>query len=203
MSVSILETPPSAPRSAPPRKIWTRGECERLRDTGVLDYEHLELIDGELIQTMGKGRPHSYSILLLREFLVAAFGALFVQQETPIDVSPIDNPVNEPEPDLAVISCPYTHYPTGNPPASDVRLVVEISHTTLTFDRTVKAQLYARAGIPEYWIVDLEGRRLLVHREPREGQYRSVLAFGGDEHVSPLAAPGSGLAVKDALPPKQ
>jgi len=77
----------------------------------------------------------------------------------------------------------------------DVLLVVEVSDRTLEFDRTVKAGLYARAGLEEYWIVDVRGRRVLVHREAADGRWQSIVAYGEGESVSPLAAPEAELAV--------
>jgi Uma2 family endonuclease len=199
MPVAILETPPSPLPLAPPRKRWTRNECECLRDAGALNYDDLELIDGELINTMSKGRPHSNTVLLLRNWLLGVFGLLFVQQETPIDVAPGDNALNEPEPDLAVTSRPFNEYSVGNPPPSDICIVIEVSHTTLAFDRSAKAGLYARAEIADYWIVDIANRQILVHRDPREGQYRSITAYSEQETIAPLAAPNSPFPVRNAF----
>jgi Uma2 family endonuclease len=200
MPVAILDTPPIALPQEPPRKIWTRAECEALGAIGVLDYHHLELIEGELIDRVGKKRPHSNSASLILLWLIEVFGPRFVQHETPIDVAAEDNPINEPEPDLIVLTCPFTDYRTGNPQPSDIRLVVEVSDSTFGFDRSVKARLYARAGIAEYWIIDIPRRQVLVHRNPAEGQYRSVQAFAEHESVAPLAAPDSSLTVRDAFP---
>jgi Uma2 family endonuclease len=82
---------------------------------------------------------------------------------------------------------------------ADLRLVVEVSDSTLGFDLTTKAELYARAGIAEYWVVDVAARRLIVHHEPREGLYRSVTAYNEEETVTPLASPGCEFRVLDAF----
>jgi Uma2 family endonuclease len=203
MPVAFPGTPPSSRPPSPPRKLWSRSECERLESAGLLDYNRLELIAGELIDTMGKKRPHSISLSLVRDWLTQVFGSLFIQLEAPIDVAPADNPTNEPEPDIAVLARFYTDYPDSNPPASDVRLVVEVSSTTLAFDRTVKAGLYARANIAEFWIVDLISRQLLVHRDPVRGQYRSIAAYGEQESIAPLAASASPFLVRNAFPAAQ
>jgi Uma2 family endonuclease len=166
----------------------------------VLDYHHLELIEGELIDRMGKNRPHSNCTSLILLWLGEVFGPRFVQQEASIDVAPQDNPINEPEPDLIVLERPFTDYHTGNPQPSDVRLVIEVSDSTLAFDRSVKARLYARAGIPEYWILNVPRRQLLLHRDPVDGKYQSVEAFAEHESVAPLAAPDSRLTIRDAFP---
>jgi Uma2 family endonuclease len=163
--------------------------------TGLWDQQRLELVQGELISKMGKKRPHTNALVAVHEWLRLTFGAQFVNQETPIDVAPEDNPINEPEPDLIVLSKPSREFRNANPQPSDVRLLVEISHSTLGFDLTTKAELYARAGIIEYWVVDVAARQLIVHRDPREGLYRLVTAYSEQETASPLASPQSNFRV--------
>jgi Uma2 family endonuclease len=200
MPVAILETPPTPSPQEPPRKIWTRAECEALEEAGVLDYRHLELIEGDLLNRLGKKRPHINSTSLLLLWLGEVFGPRYVLPEAPIDVAVQDNPINEPEPDLAVLARPFTDYQTGNPQPSDVRLLIEVSDSTFAFDRSVKARLYARAGIPEYWILNVLRRQLLVHRNPVDEKYQSIEAFAEHESVAPLAAPDARLTVRDAFP---
>ena len=183
----------------PPRKRWTRTDCESLEASGLWERERLELVDGELISRMGKKRPHVIVLILVQQWLTSAFGAACVNPEAPIDVSPDDNPTNEPEPDLLVLAQPAWIY-TANPKPADVRLLVEISDTTLSFDMGTKARLYARAGIAEYWVVDVAGRRVLVHREPRAGAYGSIKAYREGESIVPLAAPDQRFRVENAFP---
>jgi Uma2 family endonuclease len=169
-----------------------------LEASGLLDQESLELVEGELISKMGKKRPHVSSFKRLHEWLVHVFGWRFVDAEAPIDVAPEDNPTSEPEPDLIVLRQDDSHF-TSNPQPQDLRLVVEIAHTSLSFDLKVKAALYARAGVPEYWVLDVAGRRLLVHRNPQSGTYMDVAAYSEHESVSPLAAPQAQFRVADAF----
>ena len=183
----------------PPRKRWTRAECAVLEASGLWDQQHLELVHGELISKMGKKRPHVKALVAVQAWLVRTFGEQFVNPEAPIDVAPEDNPTNEPEPDLVVLAKPSREFRDSNPRPSDLRLVVEISGSTLGFDLTIKAELYARAGIVEYWVVDVAARRLIVHREPREGLYRSVTAYSEEETVSPLASTECEFRVLDAF----
>jgi Uma2 family endonuclease len=197
MPIAVTELPV---RMEPPRKRWTRSECDALAESGVLDCQKLELIAGELIDKMGKNRPHVNSSRLLDIWLVGVFGARLVIPESPIDVSSEDNPTNEPQPDLIVLKRDFSHFTKENPRPEDLQLVVEIADSTLGFDRTTKANLYARAGIVEYWVLDVAGRRMFVHRDPREERYVSIVAYGEDESVSPLAAPGSSLRISDAFP---
>jgi len=156
------------------------------------------LIEGELISKMGKKRPHANAIAAVHAWLLRVFGEQYVNQEAPIDVAPEDNPTNEPEPDLIVLAKLSREF-KDNPQPADLRLVVEISDSTLGFDLTTKARLYARARIVEYWVVDIPGRRIIVHRDPQEGQYRSVVAYSEQESVKPLASPGCELPVGSAF----
>ena len=119
--------------------------------------------------------------------------------EVPIDVAPQDNDSNESEPDATVLTRDFRTF-AANPQPADLQLVVEVSDSTLTIDLTAKARLYARAGIVEYWVIDIRGRRLIVHRGPREGVYSSVMVYGEFETVSPLGAPGALFRVADVLP---
>src|SRR5205085_776518 len=98
-----------------------------------------------------------------------------------------------------VTSRDLSHFQVSNPCPLDLRLVVEVSDTTLGFDLTTKARLYARAGIAEYWVLDIPGRRMVVHRDPQQAQYRLVAAYGEDESVARMAAPNSELHVRDVL----
>ena len=200
MPTVLTEAPVLLSPLQPPRKKWTRTECEFLDTLDFWNQQKLELVEGELINKMAKNRPHINSATLLVSWLMQTFGPLFINQEATIDVAPEDNPTNEPQPDIVVLKQESSHYPSANPKPEDLRLVVEVADTSLQFDLTTKAALYARAGIAEYWVLDVAGRRLLVHRGPIAGHYASVAAYGEAESVAPLAAPHSLFRVADAFP---
>ena len=183
-----------------PRKRWTRAECDALGAAGLLDLERVELIEGELITKMGKKPPHVVTLALVADWMRRVFGEQFVLQEAPIDVAPEDNPANEPEPDVIVLEHPYVEVRGASPKPSGLRLVIEISATTLGLDLTKKANLYARAHIAEYCVFDVAERRLIVHRDPGGGQYRTITAYNQQESVAPLAAPAAAFLVGDAFP---
>jgi Uma2 family endonuclease len=195
MPTAVTELPP---RADPRRKVWTRAEVDALSSTGLFD--QLELVEGELINTMGKLPPHVLSLVLLQNWLIGIFGGLFICPESPIDVAPEDNPTNAPEPDLIVLKQEISHFTEAHPGPQDLRLLIEVSDSTLSFDLRTKATLYARAGIVEYWVLDIAGRRMFVHRDPRGGRYTSVVAYNGEESVAPLCAPESPFLVKYAFP---
>jgi Uma2 family endonuclease len=199
MPVALTTLPEPSIPLIPPRKRWTRAECARLASAAV-NTEKLELIEGDLITKMPKNRPHVNAVLYMGLWLNGVFGGERVNQEAPIDVAPEDNPINEPEPDLIVLKRESHTFRSGNPQPGDLDLVVEISDTSLSFDLNVKARLYARAGLPEYWVLDVNVRRLIVHRDPTPAGYGSVVAYGESESVSPLAAPDRELLVADVFP---
>ncbi|HTW64924.1 MAG TPA: Uma2 family endonuclease [Bryobacteraceae bacterium] len=203
MPATLTERPPAPAAQYPARKRWTRAECERLEALGIFDQQHLELIEGELIdKKMSKNRPHIDAATLLFGWLIQIFGLRFVNTEAPIDVSPEDNPRNQPIPDLIVLTPAYAAagFLSATPQPRDLALVVEIADTSLPFDLTVKATLYARAGIADYWVLDVPRRRLIVHRNPSEGQYGSITAYAENESVAPLAAPDSSFQVHAVFP---
>ena len=203
MPASVTERllPPAV--QDPPRKRWTRAECEVVEATGVFDQQRVELIEGELIDKMGKNRPHVGVAALLSAWLTHVFGGRRVNAEAPIDVAPEDNPTNQPVPDLIVLKREYSvsGFWAATPQPKHLDLVVEIADTSLVFDFTVKGAIYARAGIAEYWILDLQGRRLQVHRDPQGARFTSVTSYGEDESVAPLAAPRSLFQARSVLPP--
>jgi Uma2 family endonuclease len=202
MPTVVTERPYNPVPMEPPRKKWTRAECVAMEASGVWDQQQrLELVEGDLINKMGKNRPHTNVLIILQGWLIGVFGLQYVNPETPIDVAPEDNPTSEPQPDLIVLAKPSREFRKGNPQPADIRLAVEISDSTLSFDRTVKARLYARAGIVEYWVVDVAARSLVVHRDPLNGLYQSVTVYNDQESVSPLASPGGEFPVGDAFPP--
>jgi len=178
----------------------TREECTALEKSGLLDQEPLELVEGELInRLLGKKRPHVVAVNRLQAWLIHTFGWPYVNVGAPIDVAPEDNSTNEPVPDLIVLRQASSHF-TSNPRPRELRLVVEVADTSLSFDLKVKAALYARAGVSEYWVLDVAGRRLLVHRNSQSGAYADVAAYNDNESVSPLAAPEAQFRVADAFP---
>ena len=197
MPVTLQSPPMRAEFPDPPRKRWTRDECAALESAGV-ELQRYELIEGELIRKMGKHHRHMRAMLRLCIWLRAVFGELAIVQEHSIDVSPEDTPSSEPEPDAIVLARSGLEF-FSNPRPDDIRLLVEVSGSTLAFDLTTKAALYARAPIAEYWVLDLNSRRMIVHRDPAQGKYTSISAYSEEEFLSPLAAPSARVRIGDLL----
>jgi Uma2 family endonuclease len=195
MSTVLSEPVAPPPLESLPRKKWTVCEIEELMSKGWYPGDGYELIDGELIdKKMGKNNPHVLAALWMHQWLVGIFGFLRVHKEDPVNV----NERNEPEPDLTVLRAPLQEL-GRKPQPQDALLVIEVAASSLRFDLSTKADLYARAGIPDYWVLDIENRRMIVHREPASGKYNSVVAYSEGESVAPLAAPELEFHVRTAF----
>lgn len=195
----LLEPTTGILEPAPHPVRWTRAQSVAIRESGVLTGRY-ELIDGVIISKMGQNPAHATGITGLLQWLAEVYGLPFVRVQLAIGVGDADPDHNEPEPDLTVTRLPYKSFSDRHPGPEDLQLVVEVSDTTLRFDRTTKALLYARAGIEEYWILDLNNSRLLVHRQPASHGYHEVIAYGEDEMVATLTRPETATMVGNLLP---
>ena len=181
---------------------WRRAEYERLVDLGVFRGEPLELIGGQLVVAEPQGAYHASAISAAEYTLRAVLPTGWIVR-TQLPVSLDDD--SEPEPDLVVVPGRPADYRASHP--TRPALAVEVSESSLEFDRERKGSLYARAGIPEYWIVNLVDRIVEIYRDPepdamaRYGwRYRSVTPMTAPGAVSPLAFASSRIAVADLLP---
>lgn len=195
--------PPAQPAPDPVRRRWSREEYYRLGEVGLLaPDERVELIEGEIFQMAPQGPSHSTGARSAQEALRAAFGPGFdVRPQMPLALGL----ASDPEPDLAVVRGSFRDYRTAHPTMAV--LVVEVSDTTLAFDRREKASLYARAGIPDYWIVNVLEQVVEVHRDPRpdptmpfEYGYAQITRHGAGDTLTPLAAPEATIPVAELLP---
>jgi len=182
--------------SYPLRKLWTRSECEATGRLGIVDLDRHELIDGRLIVKPGKRNPEMWAVNMLVSWLRGAYGSPFVVQAPSILVHPEDSPTNEPDPDAVVLNRSLLEM-DRLPGPEELMLVAEVSGEWLGFDLSVKGRLYARAGIAEYWILDLNERRVIVQRRPEDGGYLERLAYSEDEMVSTLGASDLSTRVGD------
>jgi Uma2 family endonuclease len=185
------------PESSPHAILWTRDDCAKMEAAGVLNYRY-ELVEGVVIK-VGQNMPHGALIMLILEWVVEAFMRACVVTQVSIDVRPEDNPTNEPMPDVLVLTRPAMSF-TERATPPDIRLLIEAADTTVRYDLTTKASLYARAGIVEYWVVSLPDRKLTVHRDPQQGAYRDLRTYREHEQVTPLAAPDKPVVVARLLP---
>ena len=174
----------------------SRVEYDRAVEAGVFEADaKLELIDGDLHAMTPEGSRHSLGIDLAADCLREVFGpGFYVRIQHPLAT----DDYSEPEPDVAVVTGPMRDYRDAHP--TSAVLVVEVSSESLQHDRTVKQQMYARCGIPEYWILALPDAHLEIYRSPAGDTYREVTTHGAGEKIAPLARPEARIAVDDLLP---
>ena len=182
-----------------PHRI-TVDEYERIIEAGALeDPGRVELIDGEMVDKMGKNAEHSYTTKEVLKALDSRLPAGWTsQKEEPVRIPDYD----EPEPDVAIVRGTDADYEHRIPTAADVALLVEVSDTTLTQDRGKKLLVYAKGKIPVYWIVNLVNRQVEVYSRPGKNGYRSHKVFASGEQV-PVTIGGQELppiAVDSLLP---
>jgi len=171
-----------------------RDEYDRLVAAGCFEDEKIELLDGVLVEMSPQGVGHAYAIQQLIMLLVPALvGRAVVRPQSPLAVS--DD--SEPEPDLAIL--PSGDYSRQHP--THALLVIEVAESSLRKDRRLKAALYARAGIPEYWIVNLADGLIEVHRASRDGAYSQVTTHRPGETIGPQAFEDVRVPVADIVPP--
>ena len=188
-------SPPSAraAQARPRPLLWTCAEFHRLGDQGVFEGRGAMLIDGVILEEGPMSPPHAVTLGLVEEAIRNAFGAgwRFRSQSPLVLGQDLD-----PEPDFAVMAG-TPRGSSGHPTTAD--LVVEVADCSLDFDTNDKRLLYARAGIREYWVVDINARQLLVYRDPQSGDYATQQALGPADAVSPLAVPTASVRVAALL----
>jgi len=203
--VSRVSSQPSVRRrpNLPMRRWITHEEFEALMESGVFaPEERLELIAGELTRREPVNTSHAVAIRLVQIALERVLGEGYdVRPQLPLTLSEFDMPF----PDIAVVAGSPRDYLSQHP--TTALLVVEVSEASLKTDREVKGSLYAKAGIPEYWIVNLKERVVEVYREPAEdaravygASYRQWMVLGPNEQLSPLFAPDTTIAVEQLMP---
>jgi len=175
-----------------PRKTWTRAELETLEAAGHLAGCRYELIEGEVFDKMGQNPRHAAAIARLTELFARLFAGR-VSVQLPVEAAAEDATRSLPEPDIAVLAEPRS--PNRHPGAQDVLLLVEVADTTIYMDTRRKKKLYARAGYPEYIVLDLNEPEMLVYRDPGNGGYRTVLELHPGDEYNPLSLPDARIPV--------
>ncbi len=179
------------------RRTFTVGEYHRMVEAGILtEDDRVELLCGEITTMAPVGSRHALCVKGLNAMLSEG---LRRQAVVGIQDPIVLGESSEPQPDVSVARPPRRRYAESHPAPPDIFFVVEVSDTTLLHDRNVKLPLYACAGIPEVWIVDLGGLRVEVYRSPSPEGYRDVHYALPGEHIAPLAFPDVSLAVDEML----
>ena len=180
------------------RRRFTLDEYHRMGEAGILgEDDRVELIEGEIVEMSPIGSRHAATVARIHHVFSTRLGTRAVVW--------IQNPLllvrqtSEPQPDVMLLVARADFYASALPEPPAVLLLVEVADSSLAYDRRTKLPLYARAGVIEAWLADLEGQRLEVHRNPGERGYQDVRLLGRGEVVSPLAFPDVTLTVDELL----
>lgn len=169
-----------------------REEWERMASIGLFEGERVELLYGAIVQMSPKGTRHESAIERLNELLVTTFkGRARVRVQSSFAAS--DS--SQPEPDLAVV--PLADYRDDHP--KEAFLLVEVSDSSLPVDRKIKAQLYAEANVPEYWIVNVRDAIIEVHTEIVRGEYTKVIPYRAGSRIALVRFPDVSFAADEIL----
>jgi Uma2 family endonuclease len=167
------------------KRTFTVAEYERMGEAGILsENDRVELVEGEIINMSPIGKRHAACVGRLTQILTLLFqraAILWVQNPVRLD------DYSEPQPDIAVLRPRDDFYGNSLPTPADVLLVVEVSDSTLEYDRQIKLPLYARAGVPEVWIINLANEVIETYSQPSGGSYQSAGRFARGEVVQSSA----------------
>lgn len=178
-------------------RLITVAEYHQMAAAGILAAdEQVELLAGHIIQKMPKGPAHSAFCKRLEKLLERRLGdQILVRLQDPIQLDPL----SEPEPDIAIVKPRDDFYVTAHPTPDDVYWLIEIADTTIKRDLGLKAELYAAAGVEDYWVLNLATQQLHVFREPQADGYQRQTILQNQQTVSPLRFPDCVLSVDECF----
>ena len=180
------------------RKKFTSDEVHRMTQAGILPEESgWELIDGEIIHRMTIGSRHAGTVIKLSKLLERQIGNnALISTQNPIHISER----NEPEPDITILKMRDDFYTTSHPVPSDVLILIEVSASTLGFDREIKKEIYAEAGIVEFWLVNLENDTIEVYCHPKNGNYFEMRTYEREDIIRSKQIADLQMKVTDIIP---
>jgi Uma2 family endonuclease len=179
------------------RKRFTTLEFQEMVKVGILPEEHgWEVIDGYLTDKMTIGTKHAKYVRRLTRILERKIGnEILVSSQNPIYLDEF----NEPEPDIALLVWKDDEYESQHPTPKDVLIAMEVSDSTIKYDREVKKVLYAEAEIKEFWLINLSENTIEIHTQPKKGSYRNVQIFGADDELKSVTIENLVLNVNEIL----
>jgi len=180
------------------KRRFTADEFVRMGEAGILRREdRVELIDGEIVTKMTIGPRHAACVDRATRLLVTGAGdSAIVRVQGAVRV----NLFSQPEPDLVLLRPRADFYVSGHPGPTDILLIIEVAESSIHIDREVKAPLYARNGVHEYWIADLNENVLNRYLLPERGTYRSEQCFSRGQSLAPELLPNCVVSIDDLLP---
>ena len=190
---ALTTTPPPLAH----KRLFTVEEYYRMAEAGILtEDDRVELLEGEITAMSPLGSRHAGCVDRLTSLLFKTVsGRALVRVQNPIRLSHR----SEPQPDLTLLKPRADFYASAHPGPEDVLLLIEVAESSANYDRDTKFPLYARAGIGECWLVDLEARRVEIHRQPAPDGYRDVQRLVAGQSLTCLALPGLQIRVEDVL----
>ncbi|MEO1400179.1 MAG: Uma2 family endonuclease [Cyanobacteria bacterium J06635_1] len=174
---------------------WKVDDYHQMIESGLLAGRQVELLDGRIVDMAPELPIHRVTYRRGEKYLERLLGDRAVVFTTAPITLPTDG---EPQPDICIAVPPESRYDFRHPGPEDIYWLIEVSNSTLAYDLGEKARLYARDGIREYWVLDVAGRRLWIHREPMDGVYKSVESRSGGQ-ISPLGLPNVVVEIEKLL----
>lgn len=180
-----------------PHHRWTVAEYHRMGEVGLLNEDsRIELIQGELIEMAPIGSPHGGKVKrLIHLFSKAATSDAIIAAQDPI----VLDGHSEPEPDITILRWRTDYYEQTHPHAEDILLIIEVSDSTLRYDREIKIPLYASHSIPEVWLLDIQQQQLEIYRDPADGEYRQRYSLRTGQ-IAPILCPDAVINLAELLP---
>lgn len=179
-------------------RLLTVDDYHKMGEAGILgEDDRVELIEGELIDMAPIGSDHAGSVIGLNTVLGSALaGKALISPQNPLRL----DLHSEPQPDITVLRLREDFYRTSHPRPEDVLVLIEVADTTIRYDRGVKIPLYARHGIPEVWLIDLQEKRLEIYRQPSSEGYRQILLPAKNERIALSLLPEVSILLTDLWP---
>lgn len=170
------------------KHFFTVEEFERMGEAGIFSQDaRLELIEGEIVEMSPIGSRHAGCVLFLSRFLNRVVGDIaIVSTQNPIQLDDF----TEPQPDIALLRLRDDFYREAHPTPQDVLLIIEVADTTVDYDRSVKLPIYAKAGIPEVWIVNLPADQVEIYADPNNETYKIAIEVkrGGQAQAQTISS---------------
>ncbi|MEA5620496.1 Uma2 family endonuclease [Cronbergia sp. UHCC 0137] len=182
-------------------RLLTVAEYHQMEAAGIFHpEERVELIAGQIIKMIAKGIAHTWTVRRTAKI----FSQLLVSQAEIITQDPVElDDFSEPEPDVAIVKIHPLDYADHHPTAEEIYLIIEVANSSLKYDCEIKGKIYAQAGINDYWVLDVNQRKLHVFRQPTQEGYQSEVIIAEDGIVSPLFFADLAISLTEILPPLQ
>ncbi|NES82869.1 MAG: Uma2 family endonuclease [Moorea sp. SIO2B7] len=174
---------------------WTVADYHRMIANSLLAGRQVELINGNIVDMAPELPIHRATYRRGVKYLEA----LLQERAVVFSAAPITLPTDgEPQPDICIAKSPESQYDERHPSPDDIYWLIEVSNSTLSYDLGEKAQIYARDGIQEYWVIDIPGKQLWLHRKPRDGKYCSIMQLSSGT-IKPLTMPDVTIQIEKLL----